>query len=508
MVTTGHRRCKAMAPLQQLLPHLPQALLMGMALLLVRKLLQRRRLPVLPLRLPLLALLCWTLMPLLQGLPLSAGSQPWLAVLGDLLLALACLQLCLWLLLELPAGLGWRRRPPELLLQLLMMGAGAVITVIVVHQATRVDLIGLLTTSAVLTAVVGLAAQGSLKDLLAGLELQLGDNFRVGDWLELDDGVKGIVDSITWRDTKLRNLDGCELMIPNSRITADVINNRSANGVFSNRFEVGLDYDYPPARALALLESVALQNDRVLKEPAARVRLKAFGESAITYELQAWQSEPGELALLDLRSELLSQIWYALARDGQKVPYPVREIQRRRPQEASAGLQLPTAEACAEALGQSDLFGILDRNELELVVRLSRVMTFAPGEAVVLEGAEGESLYHVLRGTLAVSKQMASGERREVCMLGPGDVFGEMTLFLGTQRSATVRAVQECLLLRVSRDCMRTLLEQKPSLMERLAGIVSVRQAELNTLSLELHRQTGNALLESMKRLLLAWKAP
>jgi small-conductance mechanosensitive channel len=497
-----------MALLQKLLPALLAAVLVGAGLLLVQRLLRQRKLPELPLRLSLLALLCWALLPLLNDLPVSAGYRPWLALLDELFLALAGLRVALWLLLELPAGLGWWRRPPELMLQLLMLGAGAVVTVIVVHELARVDLVGLLTTSAVLTAVLGLAAQETLKDLFAGLELQLGDDFSVGDWLELSDGARGIVETITWRDTMLLTLDGCRLVIPNSKITAELIINRSASGVISNRFEVGLDYDYPPDRALVMLESVARQNARVLGEPPAKACLKAFGESAITYELQVWQSESGDRAHLDLRSDLLSQIWYALERDGQRVPYPVREIQRRRPQEASARLQLPTPEACATALGHSDLFGILNQNQLELVIRLSRLMSFAPREAIVLEGAEGESLYQVLRGTLEVTKQMASGERVEVCQLGPGDVFGEMTLFTGSPRSATVRAVRECLLLRVSRDCMRTLLEQEPSLLERLALIVSTREAELNNLSLEPPQEANNALVESMKRLLLAWKKP
>lgn len=497
-----------MALLQKLLPTFISAVLMGAGLLLVQRLLMQRKLPELPLRLSLLALLCWALLPLLNALPISGGYKPWLALLDELFLSLASLRVALWLLLELPAGLGWWRRPPELLLELLMLGAGAVITVIVVRESARVDLVALLTTSAVLTAMLGLAAQETLKDLFAGLELQLGDDFSVGDWLELSDGARGIVESINWRDTMLLSLDGCRLVIPNSKITAELIINRSASGVVSNRFEVGLDYDYPPARALAMLESVASQNSKVLGEPAAKACLKAYGESAITYELQVWQEELGDRALLDLRSDLLSQIWYALERDGQRVPYPVREIQRRRPQEASARLQLPSPEACAAALGNSELFGILDQNQLELVIRLSRLMSFAPREAIVREGTEGESLYQVLRGTLEVTKQMANGESVEVCQLGPGDVFGEMTLFLGAPRSATVRAIGECLLVRVSRDCLRILLEQEPSMLERLASIVSTRQVELNSLSQETQQEANNALVEAMKRLLFPWKAP
>jgi hypothetical protein len=113
MVSSWQRRCKVMALLQRLLT----SLLAGLALLLIQRLLRRRGVPDLPLRLGLLALLSWALLPLLQGRGLPTGYRPWLAVLDQLLLAIAGLRLGLWLTLELPASLGWWRRPPELLLQ-------------------------------------------------------------------------------------------------------------------------------------------------------------------------------------------------------------------------------------------------------------------------------------------------------------------------------------------------------------------------------------------------------
>jgi small-conductance mechanosensitive channel len=111
-----------------------------------------------------------------------ASSRPWPAIGVDLLLVLALIRLVLWLVLEVPGGLGWWRRPPELLVQLLLTAAGALAAVLLVNRVGRVDLMGLVTTSAVLTAVLGLAVQEPLKDLIAGLELQLSDDLRLGTW--------------------------------------------------------------------------------------------------------------------------------------------------------------------------------------------------------------------------------------------------------------------------------------------------------------------------------------
>lgn len=494
MVSSGHASCKVMALLQRLLP----ALLASAVLLMSQRRLRRRQMPELPLRLGLLALLCWVLLPVLEGQALPGTYRPWLALVDDLLLALAALRLSLWLGLELPAGLGWWRRPPELLLQLLMLGAGTLITVVIVRESARFDLVGVVTTSAVLTAVIGLAAQESLKDLFAGLELQLGDDFSVGDWLDLGNGVQGVVETITWRDTMLRNREGSRLIIPNSKITEEVLTNRSASGTASNRFEVGLDYGFAPAQARALLEGVLAQHPLVLSSPAPRVRLLDFGESAIIYELQVWQREMNLRAVLDLRSELLEQIWYALQRSSQSIPFPVRELQpRRRP--ANPG---PTADG--SALELAGLFSALGAAQRQQLTAAGTLLHFGPGEAIVREGEPGDCLYQVLQGRVEVLKATRSGQQTPVRQLGAGELFGEMTLLLDAPRSATVRALEECRLLRLTRASMAPLLQTQPELLQQLAEQVSRRRQELDQLNQSEREPAETSLLATMRRLFQA----
>lgn len=495
MVTSGLQSRNAMALLQPLLP----ALVVAAAMLLGQRLLRRRRLPELPLRLGLLALVCWALMPLLQGLPLAPGYRLWLGAADDLLLALASLRLVLWLLLELPAGVGWWRQPPELLVQLLMLGAGTLITVIVVRESIRYDLVGLLATSAVLTAVLGLAAQETLKDLFAGLELQLGDDFGVGDWLDLGQDGEGLVESISWRDTTLRDLDGCRLVIPNSKVTAEVITNRSASGTASNRFELGLDCSFPPAQARELLEGVVRQHPLVLAAPAPRVRLTRFDSSAITYELQVWQQEMNLRAVLDLRSELQEQIWYALQRVGQSIPFPVQELlPRRRPDRSGeTGFSGHDLESCS-------LFAGMTAEQRQQLATAGTLLHFGPGEAIVREDEGGDCLYQILTGRLDVLKRTAPGLEVSVRQLGPGEHFGEMTLLLDEPRSATVRALEECRLLQLNRAALAPVLQAQPELLQQLAKQVSRRRRELDQLSQAGPDSTDTSLLGTMRRLFQA----
>lgn len=483
-----------MALLQRLLP----ALLALSALGLVRLLVHRRRLPDVPLGLPLLALASWTLMPWIEALGLPADYRRWLGMADELLLGYAALRLGLWLGVELPGGLGWWRRPPELLLQLLMLGLGALLTVLVVRESARFDLVGLVTTSAVLTAVLGFAAQETLKDLFAGLELQLGDDFAVGDWLDMGQGVQGVVERITWRDTQLRNLDGCRLIIPNSKITAEVISNRSASGAASNRFEIGLDYGFPPAQARALLEEVLRQHPLVLDTPAPRVRLKEFEESSILYELQVWQKEMNLRAVLELRSALQEQIWYALQRAGQTIPFPVRELRARRREAPQTG------RSATAALAGSGLFRVMAADQLKQLAAAGQVLTFAPGEAIVREGESGDCLYQLLVGRVEVLKAVGPGRQVSVRQLGPGEHFGEMTLLLDQPRSATVRALEECRLLRLDRQALAPLLEAQPELLEQLAELVNRRRQELDQLDERASEVQDTGLLATMRRLFQA----
>lgn len=114
-------------------------------------------------------------------------------------------------------------------------------------------------------------------------------------------------------------------------------------------------------------------------------------------------------------------------------------------------------------------------------------------------------MYHLLRGRVEVLKQVSPERTVRVRELGPGEVFGEMTLFLNAPRTATVRTMEESLMLRIGREGVRTLLEQHPNLLERFAALVSARKAELESLSRDQREEQTNALMDTMRRLFLAF---
>ncbi len=95
-------------------------------------------------------------------------------------------------------------------------------------RAIDVEPGSILTTSALLTAVVGLAMQDTLGNLVSGLALQLQRPFDVGDWVEIDGGQQaGRIAEVTWRATTIMTLDHVEVILPNAGLAKASIRNYS-----------------------------------------------------------------------------------------------------------------------------------------------------------------------------------------------------------------------------------------------------------------------------------------
>ena len=480
-----------------------EGLLLEGLLLAVRLLCVRTRLAPIPLALPSLAILISVIHPNLPS-PVATGSaQPWLESVLHLSRGYAALQLILWLVLELPSPISWWPHPPKILRDLGALAVGAVLTLVVLQQAAKVNVVGLVTTSAILTAVIGLAAQEALKDLFAGIMLRVDCPFVEGDYLELDDDLNGWVVSLTLLSTRLRHVHGAMITLPNGMMWQKHMRRFGPKGPIARELHIHLDRELPPAQATELLLQVAKQSSLVLKEPAPEAIVYAYHDYAITYELEVWQEDPTDLGYDDLRGELLSRIWYALERIGQRVPYPIQEFKRRHGASAPEEHLNDNLEARMAILHRSSLFGYLNDEQLATIAARTRCVRFGQGERIVVEQDPGDTLYQIVSGRVAVIKTLEDGLPREVVRLGAPSFFVEMSVFNEEPRSATVQAVEPCVLLEVERNDLRPLLEEHPAIVDQLAQIISERRAELLKLTPENTLKQGNELLNQMRRLFL-----
>jgi len=117
-----------------------------------------------------------------------------------------------------------------------------------------------------------------------------------------------------------------------------------------------------------------------------------------------------------------------------------------------------------EQLKNSSLLKDLDRTERDRLAGLFRKLSLEEGSTVFIEQMPGESLYLIQEGTIRISNMIAEGEERTLVVLGPEDVFGEMTIFDGGPRSTTARIAESAKLLAPGEKDFEQLCETDPRL--------------------------------------------
>lgn len=339
----------------------------------------------------------------------------------------------------------------------------------------KVDLTPLLTTSAILSVVIGMALQETLGNLFSGIAINLDRPFNLGDWVAID-GDQGRVVEITWRATKIMVRGGEMLIIPNNTLSkAKVLNYRQTAPAYYENIELGLPYDAPPNRLRQLALEVAAAVPEIRTAPAPRVDLLQYGDSAIVYRFRFWMDDCTQA--IPVRSAFLEGLWYRLHREGIAIPFPTRTVHledaRARSSEAEA--------ANLRALRKVDIVACMDPDSIHALAAKAQAHHYAPGERIFAQGDVGDSLYVIKAGTVTLSLA-ESGEARSLATLREGDFFGEMSLLTGERRSASADAATDCELLVIDRRHLAPLLEAHPEFMRRISQTIAARRQDTESI--------------------------
>ncbi len=365
-----------------------------------------------------------------------------------------------------------RRRPPvpallRQLIGILVFGIGvsAVLRIVLSTSLTP-----LLTTSAVLTAVIGLALQDTLGNLFAGIALHLEKAVREGDMVRTGQ-ILGTVEELSWRAIRLRTPEGNVLLVPNSLAGRERLEVYPREGPpISRSMDVDLEYDVAPTRARRALESALTGMQGLAREPAPVSYLKSFESSTIRYELRYWLEDYTRFLEIDSRAR--ERVWYAVNRAGLWFAYPVI----RQHQYAAGPLPRPAPYDPAPLLRTVDLFAPLSDAERAQLAAGGRERRYGPDETVVRESEAGTSMFLVESGRLTVSIRGPSGASQKVTVLEPGSAFGEISLLTGEPRTATVRALDEVTLIEIDKSTLAPILAANPSLVQGLEKTMAERR--------------------------------
>src|SRR5207245_2641187 len=258
----------------------------------------------------------------------------------------------------------------------------------------------------------------------------------------------------------------------NEMVSHTIVNLHYPTEVHAMRIRVGAEYKNAPNRVKDALFRAASTADGVLAEPKVKVFLVDFADHAVIYEIKYYMGNHSRIN--EINDAVRTNVWYELKRQRINIPFPIRTLQlERRP---SAPVSEGHEEARAILRGEP-LFQCLSDGQIDNLVKQSHLNHFGRGERVIEEGAEGDSMFILLRGAAQVSVSK-NGSTIPVATLRSGDCFGEMSLLTGEKRSATVRADGDCYVMEISKDVMGEVIRESPDCLKQLSELLAKRQVE------------------------------
>ena len=183
-----------------------------------------------------------------------------------------------------------------------------------------------LASAGVIGIAVGFAAKDTLANLISGVSIVADAPYKIGDYIVLDTGERGIVTNLGIRSTRLLTRDDVEVSIPNAVIGNAKITNESGGPWIKHRIRVGIGVAYGSntEEVVDILEQIALDCPGINDNPAPRVRMREFGASSLDFELLGWINHPELRGRV--KHDLLMEIDRRFRQEGIVIPFPQRDV--------------------------------------------------------------------------------------------------------------------------------------------------------------------------------------
>jgi small-conductance mechanosensitive channel len=376
------------------------------------------------------------------------------------------------------------RQPPRIVEDLAIVGV-YVIYGFVQLRGAGLDLSSIVTTSAILTAVLVFAMQDTLGNVLAGVAVQLDNSVRVGDWIRVD-GVSGRVRDIRWRSTLIETRGWETVVIPNSllmKARVEILGQREGAPLQWRRIlDFMVDPGVPPARVIAIVEDEMreLSIPNVARAPAPSCVLRAFDEGNLCYQLRYFLTDLSEDDLTD--SMVRVHLFASLQRAGIRIAEPQRTSHAVQRDEAHAEtVRRRELTRRLQALASVPPFATLSKSDQADVAERLQYAPFARGDVITRQGNKAHWLYILAFGEAEVLYEPPGGAPQVIGTLQAGQFFGEMALLTGDARAATVVAKTDVECYRLDRASFQELLAGKPEIAEEIKRVMGGRLGDLDS---------------------------
>ena len=169
---------------------------------------------------------------------------------------------------------------------------------------------------------IGLALQGTLQNIAAGIMLLVLKPFRVGEYVEAGD-VAGTIEEIGLFATQVKRIDGLFVLAPNSELWNTPVTNYTRNPLRRYDLTIGIGYDDDIDLAQETLAGLAEGDARVLEDPAPATFVIELGDSAVGITLRYWTATTD---WWQTRLDLTKAAKQAFDQKGISIPFPQQDV--------------------------------------------------------------------------------------------------------------------------------------------------------------------------------------
>lgn len=200
------------------------------------------------------------------------------------------------------------------------------LVIYIVFILWHIDMTAWLASAGIVGIAVGFAAKDTLANLFSGVLILADAPYKIGDYVVLDSGERGMVTHIGIRSTRMLTRDDVELTIPNSIMGTTKIINESGGPYkkFRIRVHVGVAYGSDIDQVKQILFDVAMNETKICSEPEPRVRFRSFGNSSLDLDLLGWVEDPS------LRGQVVDVLLTAIYKEFNKhkieIPYTKQDL--------------------------------------------------------------------------------------------------------------------------------------------------------------------------------------
>ncbi len=193
-----------------------------------------------------------------------------------------------------------------------------VIGLIAVLQRLGVQTASIIAVLGAASLAVGLALQGTLSNVAAGVMLLITRPYRVGDLVDIN-GAVGKVQRLDLFQTQLSDANNVKIVVPNKQVFDETVRNLSGQKTRRMELKIGVGYGVDLNRAKQVLAAAAIAHDRVLPDPGPWAGVTNLLDSSVEMTLQAWTLSDD---YWQTRADVFQAAKEALDAAGIEIPFP------------------------------------------------------------------------------------------------------------------------------------------------------------------------------------------